>query len=175
MMRTLFSDRPQPFYGQADLVEIGTLTQAAVADVVGEGFARTGRKAGRLAGLIFEFAGGHPQRVMQLADACWVQTPPGTSGEEAWPDGLAAVRRSSADAMERLYSRGTTGEQAVLRSVARSGSVYGVEASLLDLAKGTARHARQALLDRGELVVTDSGLRIVDPVLADWVRYRFPV
>ena len=175
MMRTLFSDRPQPFYGQADLVEIGTLAPAAIAAVVGQGFASTGRSAGRLAGFISEFAGGHPQRVMQLADACWVRTAPGTNGDEAWPDGLTAVRRSSADAMERLYSRCNTGEQGVLRSVARSGSVYGVEAALLDLAKGTARHARQALLDRGELVVTDSGLRIVDPILADWVRYRFPL
>jgi hypothetical protein len=112
---------------------------------------------------------------MQLADACWARTPAGGSAEESWPDGLADVRGASADAMERLYSRANTGEQAVLRSVARSGSVYGTQAGLLDLAKGTARHARQALLDSGELEQTATGLRIVDPVLADWVRHRFPL
>jgi hypothetical protein len=63
----------------------------------------------------------------------------------------------------------------VLRAVARSGSVYGAEAGLLDLSTGTATHARRTLLDRGDLADTDRGLVVVDPVLADWIRQRFPL
>ena len=46
---------------------------------------------------------------------------------------------------------------------------------LLELATGTATHARRTLLDAGDLVDTGSGLAVVDPVFADWLRLRFPI
>ena len=176
MMRTLFTARPEPFYGQADLVEIGPLSAAAVAEIVGGGFAATGRDAGHVAGRIAGFAAGHPQRTMQLADACWRHTAPGTTaGDECWAAALDDVRRSTAEGMERLYSGFERGERAVLRAVARSGSIYGAEAGLLDLSTGTATHARRTLLDSGDLAEAPSGLVVVDPLLADWLRRRFPI
>jgi hypothetical protein len=176
MMRTLFSARPQPFYGQADLVEIGPLTPAGVEEIVTSGFAATGRDAGHIAGPITSFTGGHPQRAMQLADACWRHTSLGaTAGAESWGQALGEIRRATAEGMERLYSGFERGERDVLRAVARSGSIYGAEADLLDLSKGTATHARGTLLDSGDLVETDSGLSVVDPVLADWLRQRFAI
>lgn len=175
MMRTLFTDRPQPFYGQADLVDIGPLGAAAVEQIVADGFAATGRRAGRLPGLIFDFTAGHPQRTMQLADACWAVTPPAGAGDEAWVDALEGVRRASADAMERLFSSRNLSERRVLRALAVSGSVHGREAELLDLGKSPATRSRDALRDAGELAVIDGELRIVDPLLADWIRQRFPL
>ncbi|HVM06410.1 MAG TPA: ATP-binding protein [Acidimicrobiales bacterium] len=176
MMRTLFTSRAEPFYGQADLVEIGALDAAAVSGIVGSGFAATGRDAGHVAGLIASFTAGHPQRTMQLADACWRHTPPGgTAGPTTWSAALDEVRRSTAEGMERLYSGFERGERSVLRAVARGGSIYGAEAGLLELSTGTATHARRALLDSGDLVDTDAGLRVVDPLLADWLRERFPI
>lgn len=173
MMRTLFTDRPQPFYGQADLVEIGPLDAGALDEIIGRGFASTGRRAGRLAGMIFALTHGHPQRAMQLADACWEHTPPGGSGHDAWADGLMQVRRQSADPMERLFSQYNPSERRVLRALAVSGSVYGAAAELLDLPKSSAQNARRVLLDTGELVEAGGQLRIVDPLLADWIRGRF--
>lgn len=176
MMRSLFSARAEPFYGQADLVEIGPLAAEAVESTVGPGFASTGRDAGHVAGHIMAFTGGHPQRAMQLADACWRHTPPGGSaGAETWAAALTEVRRASADGMERLYSGFEGGERSVLRAVARGGSIYGTEAGLLDLSAGAATHARQALLNSGDLAETSGKLAVVDPVLADWLRLRFPI
>lgn len=176
MMRALFTERPQPFYGQADLVELGPLEPAAVHDLVGAGFAATGRRAGLTAARLADFAGGHPQRTMQLADACWRATPPGAEATaETWAAALDDVRRRCDEGMERLYARYGAGERAVLRSVARSGSVYGTEADLLDLAAGTAAHARRALLDTGDLVGRSGKLAVVDPMMADWLRRRFPL
>jgi len=63
----------------------------------------------------------------------------------------------------------------VLRALARGGSIYGAEADLLELSNGTATHARRTLLDSGDLEERDSGLAVVDPVLADWLRRRFPI
>jgi hypothetical protein len=175
MMRTLFTDRPQPFYGQADLVEIGGLDLGVVEDIVTSGFESTGRRAGNLGGLIGRFAAGHPQRTMQLADACWRLTPPRGDGGHYWADGLGQVQKATADGMERLYSRFTASERGVLRAVARTGRIYGAEADLLDLSKGAASHARQTLLETGDLSVRDGSLVVVDPLMADWLRRRFPL
>lgn len=176
MMRTLFTARPEPFYGQADLVEIGPLAAGAIEAIVASGFAATGRDAGPVAGLIGGFTAGHPQRTMQLADACWRHTPAsGAAGAGTWAAGLDEVRRATGEGMERLYSGFERGERTVLRAVARGGSIYGAEAGFLDLSKGTASHARQALLGSGDLVETGAGLTVVDPLFADWMRRRFPI
>jgi hypothetical protein len=175
MMRALFTSRPEPFYGQADLVDIGPLTGSAVEDIVSSGFASTGRDAGHLAGLITSFAAGHPQRTMQLADACWRQAAPRTAfAVGTWLAALEEVRGATAEGMERLYSGFEAGERAVLRAVALSGSVYGAEAALLDLSNGTATHARNTLLDKGDIIRTGTDISVVDPLLADWLRRRFP-
>lgn len=175
MMRTLFSDRAEPFYGQADLRELGPLTPTAIELIVTAGFAETGREAGRLGGLISGFAGGHPQRSMQLADASWRLTPPRGRGDEQWASGLAEVQRGTFEGLERLYSRFNASERAVLRAVAQSGTIYGSEADLLDLSTGAATHARRALLDGGDLLDTGDTLQLVDPLFADWIRRRFPI
>jgi hypothetical protein len=176
MMRTLFNARPEPFYGQADLVDIGPLPSSAVEDIVGSGFSATGRKVGGVAGQINAFTAGHPQRAMQLADACWRHTPLGaTADATCWAEALHEVRGATAEGMERLYSGFERGERSVLRAVARSGSIYGAEADLLDLSTGSATHARRTLVDSGDLVDTGTGLAVVDPVLADWLRRRFPI
>lgn len=176
MMRTLFTKRAEPFYGQADLVEIGPLTSSTVEQIITDGFAATDRNAGHVAGLVNAFTEGHPQRTMQLADACWRETPPGgTAGPDEWTRAVGEARKAVAAGMERLYSGFERGERAVLRAVARSGSIYGTEAELLDLSKGTATHARDTLVDSGDLADSATGLVVVDPLLADWLRIRFPI
>ena len=175
MMRTLFTGRAEPFYGQADLMEIGPLSSVTIEETVTSGFSSTGRDAGALGALLGAFTGGHPQRTMQLADACWRQTPPGERGDHHWADGLTAVQRATDEAMERLFSQFNPGERSVLRAIAQSGTVYGAEADLLALSKGTATHARGTLLDKGELVERDGEIVLVDPVLRDWIRRRFPL
>lgn len=177
VMRQLFTDRAEPFYAQADLVEIGPLDQTAVIEIVAEGFARTDRSAGALPGMVAELAGGHPQRTMQLADACWRATPAGGAATRAtWETALGQVRRDTADGMERLFSNHERREKDVLRIIAGGGSIYGRAARLLDLPRGAAQHARQALLDDGELVRgADGGHAITDPFMADWIRHALPL
>lgn len=55
------------------------------------------------------------------------------------------------------------------------GQRHGAEAGLLSLTKGAATHARRALLDSGDLAATGDGLAVTDPLMADWLRERFPV
>lgn len=174
MMQMLFSEQSQPFYSQADLVEIGPLTRAEVVDLVVDGFVDTDRSAGPLPGLIAEFAGGHPQRTMQVADASWRLVGPGEAATDlTWGEALTNVRHATADANERLYSSLQSGEQGVLRVLAGGGSVFGAAAKVLDLPTGTAQHARRKLADRGHLVAHDDKFAIADPIFADWIKYRF--
>jgi uncharacterized protein len=173
-MELLFADQAQPFYGQADIVTIAALSDPEVAAVVSGGFRSTGRDPGVLASRIAEFTGGHPQRVMQLADASWRRTPSGAAAtDEIWAGALDDVRRSTASGFERLFSSFETGEKLVLRVVASGGALFGAAADFVGLSRGGATHARQTLLGRGHLHVRDGRLELVDPVFSDWIRSRF--
>jgi hypothetical protein len=77
--------------------------------------------------------------------------------------------------MERILAGYERGERAVLRAVAHGAGLYGSEAELLDLSAGAAGHARQALLDHGDLALRQDRLAVVDPFMADWLRRRLPI
>lgn len=176
MMRTLFTDRAEPFYGQADLMHLGLLSSAAVQRIIDDGFAATGKDSGSVASYINQFCEGHPQRSMQLADACWRHTGSRETADlDVWSSALTEVRSSTAEGLERIYSGFGGGEKAVLRAIARSGSVYGAEATVLDLSPGSAGYARGTLIDSGDIVESGRHLRVVDPLFADWLRRRFPI
>lgn len=175
-MRMLFADQAQPFFAQADLIELGPLDDDAVAAIVEDGFAATGRATGGMTSQLVAFAEGHPQRAMQLADGLWRTTPEGgEAGHETWEQTLADVRRNVDSGSERLFALLPSGHQKTLRSVASGGSVYGTAAAVVDLAPGTAKAAVDALLGNGYLARRDDHLVVVDPLLADWTRRRFPM
>jgi hypothetical protein len=175
-MRTLFSVQAQPFFAQADLIEIGPLTDTAVTDIVEDGFARSGRGTGALTSRLVAFAAGHPQRAMQLADALWRLTDAGTSANDrTWEEALAAVRANVDNGSERLYALLPAGHQKSLRALAAGGSIYGTAADILDLSPGTARAAVDALIGNGYLARRDGRVVVIDPLFADWIRRRFPV
>ncbi len=113
---------------------------------------------------------------MQLADATWRRTPPdGTAGPETWEEATADVRATVDIGSDRLYALLPRGHQKTLRAVATSGSIYGTAAGVLELSPGTAKAAADALTGNGFLVRRDDQLTVVDPLLADWIRRRFPL
>ena len=110
-MRMLFTDHAQPFFAQADLVEIGPLAADAVTMIVQDGFEATGRSPGGMTSALVRAAEGHPQRAMQLADALWRYTPEGRSRRRG---GLG--RRRAGRAGQRRRRHGTTLRPAPRRS-----------------------------------------------------------
>jgi hypothetical protein len=176
MMRTLFTSRSEPFYGQAELMDIHPLSMAALHTIVASGFESTGRRPGHAAAQIWQLAGGHPMRSMQLADAAWLMTPPSEEVTPAvWSEALEYVRAKENEPLERLFTRMADSDKSVLRAVANSGSVYGREARLLGVAGGAAAAARQRLIDSGDLIDDQHGIRLTDPMMADWIRRRLPL
>ncbi len=175
-MRMLFSDQAQPFFAQADLIEIGPLTDNEITDIVDAGFGRTGRDPGATVEQIIKFVRGHPQRMMQMADAVWRATDEGATADlETWQQALSAVRASVDSGTERLYALLPTGQQKTLRAIVSGGSPYGTAADVLELPAGTATGAIESLTNLGYLIRTNGKLLVVDPLFADWIRRRFPV
>lgn len=176
VMRSLFTDRAEPFYGQADLIEIEPLAAAAVHRILAGGFEPTGRDPGVTAARTMDLTGGHPQRTMQVADAVWHRTPArAIATDERWAAALSDVRRAVADPMSRIYDAHTDSERKVLRILANGEAPHGAAGRLLGLAKASATHARDALLADGDLVARGGGLVVTDPLLADWLRQDLPL
>ncbi len=172
-MTSMFSLRDQPFYAQADLVQIDGFDAAALAAIVTEGFADTGRQAGDVVGGIHAVSEGHPYRAMQIADAAWRLCEPGQPA----PDHLLAqalddVRASTESALETLFSSFAPSEQSVLRSLQAGRPLFGGSLELLGSSQGGVAAARDRLIASGTIT---RDLRIIDPLLADWIRRRFPL
>lgn len=177
MMRTLFAERGQPFFDQADVVELGPLSQEAVAAVVHDGFNGTNRRAGPVAANVVTLAEGHPQRSMLLADAAWWRTGEGAEAtDDTWADALESVRSSVAGSLTALFEELPAAQGTVLRAVAHTGKAFTrSESRFHDLSNSSATAARDALLRDGHLTWrADNNVQIVDPLLADWLRRIFP-
>lgn len=172
-MRMLFTRTDQPFYAQADLVEVGPLSLVALTDIVDRGF--DGTAPAGLAARIHAFTDGHPQRSMQLADAAWVVWSDGVEHRDVWPDALDRCRRATGDTHETRFSALQPADQAVMRLAASNGVLFGRDAELLSLSRSSAQGARARLLERGQIVETAHGVAVVDPLYADWLRHRFPI
>jgi uncharacterized protein len=180
MMRELFTSQRRAFYGQAGSVDLTPLDPADVADYLYDRFAVGNRElAGGLDGLL-DVGAGHPQRTMLLAHFLWEQTPMGeVADEEAFTRALDQVMRSEvADELRAVWTKAPAGQKRVLAAVADD--VGGLYAAATQERVGGSRgagvqHAAQALVDAGDLVKDDrthTGFRLVDPLLARWVRAR---
>ncbi len=173
-MRMLFTDQAQPFFGQADLMELGPLVASDVVALVQDGFASTNRDSGVAPGRIVELCEGHPQRSMQLADAAWRATPHGGVADEGvWEVAIADVRSSVDLGSERIFALLKTGERKALRVLASGGSIYGSAAKAIELPPATAKNAVMNLVDQGFVEKRDDRWRIVDPLFQDWLVRRF--
>lgn len=173
MMRGLFEDRARPLYGQAVPERLGRLEDGDIAAYASARFKRTGKAAGEVLPALLEVAQGHPQRAMLLAHELWEQTEPkATADDSAWSRALAKALREAAAEFDARWRGLETGDQRLLRAMVLSdGSPYSRKAlAMVDLKKGSAGHAVNRLLDRGELEEAEPGLRLVDPLFKLWLR-----
>ena len=171
-MQMLFTDTDQPFYAQADLVDVAPLSLLALTDVLERGF--DGMVPAGLAARIRDFTDGHPQRSMQLADAAWSAWNDGVEQAAVWAEALDRCRRATADSHETRFSALPSADQAVMRLAANGGVLFGREAEFLSLSRSSAQAGRARLVERGQIIEAERGVVVVDPLYADWIRMRFP-
>ena len=176
MMRQLFGDRRRAFYAQARELALPPLSDDETVAFLSSRFSTTGRDVGTALGPLLDVAGGHPQRTILLAHALWEQTPKGgTADEESFSAGLALTLTELLSEFQGVWSALPTGQRRVLVQVAENGAgLYAVGTAGRGGSVGTAL---TALVDRGEVVAdraARTGHRIVDPLLALWLREGRP-
>jgi len=177
MMRSLFSDRKRPFYGQAAPLELHRLPRPAIGDYIGDRFEQTRREPGEALGWLLDLVDGHPQRAMLFAHLLWRHTAVDTEAaeeqwlaahEEAWGylqgdfeatwDSLSAVEAGVVDAV-------AAGVQSLTGKASRE--IFGLPTG------SAAGNAAKRLVEQGILTRAGSGretrYELVDPVFARWV------
>jgi hypothetical protein len=173
MMRELFGDRRRAFYAQARELALPPLADEDVAEFVTRRFRDTGRDVGRGLAPLLQLAAGHPQRSMLLAHSLWEQTPAGETADEAsFVAALAATMRELLSEFQGVWSGLPTGQRRVLGQIAdNTAGLYAVGGA--GGRGGSVGSALAALTARGEVVpdpTARTGARVVDPLLALWVR-----
>ncbi len=172
MMRRLFGERTRPFYGQSRAVRLGPLPGDALAEYIGDRFARSGRQVGDVLDPLLGTARGHPQRAMLLAHFLWEKTPAGGEADElAWQEVLSDVYLELRDELDSIWNGLDDAERRTLAAIARASGQFMRKAVLeeLQLARSTARDAHRRLLDDGYVHGEGESLEIVDPLLALWI------
>lgn len=173
LLQGLFIDRARPLYGQAEQVALGPLPTDALAEFVSRKFADTARDPGEALAPLLALAGGHPQRAAFLAHHLWNAVGRNGVGDRAaWVDARASALRAGGAEFAAVWSGLTDGQRRVVRLLAYEESLYGGAARRLRLPKSSASAAAKALVARS--VAGPEPLRLIDPLLAEWVRAAHP-
>jgi hypothetical protein len=177
LMRELFADRRHAFFGQAAPIELGPLAPVPLAEFVDARFAEADRDVGEALDPLLAVAEGHPQRAMLLAHHLFEQTPRGTTADvETWERALALARREVDGELRVVWDACSELERRVLKAIAHRtvGLTSREAAARFGLAKsGSIRQAVERLARAGTIIAdetTRSGYRVVDPLLAAWLR-----
>jgi uncharacterized protein len=173
-LRLLFATSDAPFFGQAEQIPLGPLPVEAAAALIIDRFADTNLDIDdRTVDELLAFTGGHPQRTMLIADRLW-QATVDDGGGAATPELLDAAITRAVDGLrdhgEWVLARSVP-QAKLLRLAAWGEPPYGVAARRLNLVQSSAQHAVAALSAEGFL---DDDGRLVDPVLAEWLRRFLP-
>jgi hypothetical protein len=174
MMRELFDTRERPLFGQADPLSLGPLPIEETLGDLAERFAVEELVPGEALGELVVFAAGHPQRTMLLAYlladrlASGARGTPGLAAEVV-DDALTRTQPSH----QALWQQLGRSERVVLAAVADGiGPTSRALAGEHKLGRGTLDAAAGRLADQGHLIRTPRASRLVDPLLAEWLRRR---
>ena len=173
LLRALFEDRARPLYGQAEQIRLERIPFEAAHDFVSRRFSESGKDAGDVVGELVSLSELHPQRLMLLAHLLWDQVETGPATMSDLRRAYDAAVRAVGQELRFLWDGLTANERRVLAAVASDLSPYKAEArTMAGLASASsAQRAVEALLGRGILERRNGEtLRIIDPLLARWVR-----
>jgi hypothetical protein len=174
MMRELFEARERPFFGQADPLTLDPLPlPETVIDLTGR-FEAERLDGGEALGQLVAFAGGHPQRTMLLAYLLSERLAGGGAPTPATADAVIgdAIERTRL-AHQALWQELGLLDRAVLAAVADGvAPTSRALAAEHRVSRGALDAAAGRLANQGHLQRLSRGARVVDPLLAEWVRRR---
>jgi hypothetical protein len=175
MMHNLFSDRNEPFFRSAKIMEIGAISSPLFADYIRRQFDRTNRGVNdETVERLLAVTGGHPYATQELAFALWDLVPEGfTATVSDFDAALEAVLRSENARFTLVWENATQPQRLLLQALAAEpGRPFSNGYRLaheLPPVSGVQRALRP--LVENELVrKTPEGLyEIAEPFLSEWV------
>jgi uncharacterized protein len=174
MMRELFEARERPLFGQALPLTLDELPADAVLGELASRFVADGLEPGAALGELAAFGGGHPQRTMWLAYLLAEALEAGRPATPATADEIVtSAVEQTAPSHQAVWEQSAPTERAVLAAVADGvPPTSRALAAEHGLARTTLGAAADRLADQGLLVRDGAGTRLVDPLLAEWLRRR---
>jgi AAA+ ATPase superfamily predicted ATPase len=175
MMRRLFSDRNEPFYRSAKVMEIGAIPRGLFKKFVKARFDSTDRGVSdAVLDELLDVTGGHPYGTQELAYALWEEVPEGfTATATDLEAALGSVLRAENAHFALLWEKVSRAQRLVLQALATEpGRVQssGYRDRFGLPAASTVQRAIEALT-RDELVARrpDGAHEIIEPFLGEWV------
>lgn len=175
LMRGLFSDRERPFYGQARPLELPVLPLDEAANDI-EGLLRAdGLDPGPAVDELLAFSGGHPQRSVLLAHHLYNVLDNGAVAEDPAARAIDLALTETADAHQAVWDGTGRVERIVLLALADGQAPTGTRVGDEHrVARSTLQDALDRLIADERHVDRDPGgrPRLLDPLLAEWLRRR---
>jgi hypothetical protein len=174
MMRELFDTRERPLFGQADPLTLAPLPIEETLTDLAHRFAAEGLDPGEALAELVVLADGHPQRTMLLAYLLADRLATGATGTPRLAvEVVGDALDRTAPAHQALWSQLGRSERVVLAAVADGiPPTSRALAAEHQLARGTLDAAAARLADQGHLIRSPRDSRLVDPLLAEWLRRR---
>lgn len=177
LLRALFVDRERPLFAQALPLELGPLPEDETVDALVRIFDDEGYGSedhGAALDLLVSELGGHPQRVMLVADRLLRRLQDGDVGDpdELFGRAVDDALRATADLHRATWRARAAAEGHVLRLVAEGVSPTGADAQrITGLSGSTLGEAAERLLDDGQHLGRE-GRRwwLIDPLFTLWLR-----
>lgn len=174
MMREIFDSKERPLFGQAMPLTLGPLPADAVTEAFSARFEREQLDPGSALGPLVVFAAGHPQRAMLLAYLLAGRLADGQSPTPALADEtIDEALRVTEPAHQAVWQSLGSLERAVMAAVADG--IAPTSQHLADqhnVARSTLGDTAGRLVDHGLMIREPRANRLVDPVLAEWIRRR---
>lgn len=174
----------EPIWDQAHEVELPDLDFTSFVEYLQLRFEASGKPiADEAAEQIVELGGGHPKRTQQIAWHTWDRSDADERVDLETVDGAYEALLASQDQVAHIVDAMLSGEdseitEAKVLFLVGSGERPGsrITARRYGVADETAvKRAVERLRNRGVVAGTGPGLRIVDPLLAEWVRRNDPL
>lgn len=173
LMKALFAERERPFYGQARPLDLPGLPEDEALAFVLKRLPEHPQRSAAAAGLV-RLGAGHPQRTMLLAHHLYDRLDAGSDTDDVAAEVLHIALAELDDAFLAVWAGLDRTERSAVVALADGVSPVGSRAAAEHAKpRSTLQRAVERLEADGQLVVRESaGLRLLDPLLAEWLRRR---
>jgi len=176
LLLDIFSDPESPFYRFGDVMALGKIGNAVWGDFIAARFAATGKSVTpelgcRIAALVDD----HSYYVQQLAQQVWFRT-----AKVCTPDIVDSALNDLTDQLGLLFTglmeSLTRRQLGFLKAVLDGRTALSAQATLKAYDLGTSANVvriKEALIAREIIDVDGTGVQLLDPLFAHWLRTRY--